>query len=101
MQTAFHTILEQFRENSHSEHDKGYRFEQLIQRYLQTVPVYKQRFSNVWLWMDWPLRGGLADQGIDIVAQEAVSDEYCAIQCKCSAQYSYSLVHRTKPALGY
>ncbi len=85
MTSAFHTILDQFRKNAHSEHDKGSRFEHLIQRYLKTDPVYSQRFSEVWLWMDWPLRGGLADQGIDIVAQEAVSGEYCAIQCKCYA----------------
>ncbi|MFR9534942.1 MAG: type ISP restriction/modification enzyme [Rikenellaceae bacterium] len=85
MTSAFHTILDTFRKNANSEHDKGSRFEHLIQRYLTTDPVYSQRFSEVWLWMDWPLRGGLADQGIDLVAREAVSGEYCAIQCKCYA----------------
>lgn len=35
------------------------------------------------MWMDWPYRNGKIDQGIDLVAREAVSGEYCAIQCKC------------------
>lgn len=55
-------------------------------RYLQTDPVYRDRFSGVWLWTDWKWREHTADQGIDIVAQEAATGDYVAIQCKCYAE---------------
>lgn len=92
MATPFQTILQKFRENAHSESDKGTRFEKLMVRYLQTDPVYKDRFSGVWLWADWEWRAKIADQGIDIVAQEAASGDYVAIQCKCySEEHTLSL----------
>lgn len=52
-----------------------------MKRYLQTDPTYKARFSDVWLWNEWPYAKG-HDVGIDIVAKEADSDRYVAIQCK-------------------
>ncbi len=83
MQSPFRQILASIREASITEKDKGTRFELLVKRYLETDPVYRDRFSQVWMWMDWPYRNGKIDQGIDLVAREAVSGEYCAIQCKC------------------
>ncbi len=79
----FLAILTDIREAAISERDKGDRFEKLMVSYFQTDPVYKDRFSEVWLWMDWPFRNGLADTGIDLVARERESGRYCAIQCKC------------------
>ncbi len=52
-----------------------------MKRYLLTDPTYKARFSDVWLWNEWPYAKG-HDVGIDIVAKEADSDRYVAIQCK-------------------
>lgn len=52
-----------------------------MKRYFQTDPTYKARFSDVWLWNEWPYAKG-HDVGIDIVAKEADSDCYIAIQCK-------------------
>lgn len=66
-----------------SEADKGSRFEELMRRYLQTEPTYRERFSTVWLWSDWPCRGRRHDIGIDLVAQERATGRYTAIQCKC------------------
>lgn len=83
MNKALETVLNHFRENAHSEADKGKRFEILIKRFLETEPVYKERFSEVWMWQDWPYRGNFADQGIDLVARESATGQYCAIQCKC------------------
>ena len=40
-----------------------------------------QRFSDVWLWGDWPARTS-GDIGVDIVAQRT-DGGYAAIQCKC------------------
>ena len=64
-----------------SEREKGTRFEELICRFLQDDPIYKERFSEVWLWGNWPYAEG-QDVGIDLVAKEADSDRYVAIQCK-------------------
>lgn len=62
--------------------DRGTLFEQLTAEYLRRDPVFAQRFSNVWLWSDWPGRGTATDTGIDVVAEEADGSGLCAIQCK-------------------
>ena len=69
MQSPFRQILASIREASITEKDKGTRFELLVKRYLETDPVYRDRFSQVWMWMDWPYRNGKIDQGIDLVAR--------------------------------
>ena len=79
---TLHTILEEFRETATSERDKGDKFERLISQYLQTDPLYQEHFSQVWLWMDFPRRNHAPDTGIDLVAQERDTGDYCAIQCK-------------------
>ncbi len=83
MQSPLRSILDEIREATSdlSEADKGHRFEVLMKRYLQTDPIYKERFSDVWLWSEWTYAKG-HDVGIDIVAKEADSDRYVAIQCK-------------------
>ena len=62
--------------------DRGTLFEQLTAEYLRRDPVFAQRFSEVWLWTDWPDRGTATDTGIDLVAREADGSGLCAIQCK-------------------
>jgi len=57
----------------------GDRFERLMVEYLKLDPKYD--FSAVWMWMEWPGRGG-RDTGIDVVAQERLTGDYWAIQCK-------------------
>lgn len=60
---------------------KGTWFEQLCLWFFKHDPLYRQRFSEVWMWSDWPGRDGRLDTGIDLVA--SVRDGgYCAIQCK-------------------
>lgn len=83
MQSSLRTVLDDIRSATSdlSEADKGHRFEVLMKRYLQTDPTYKTRFSDVWLWNEWTYGKG-HDVGIDIVAKEADSDRYVAIQCK-------------------
>ena len=80
--TSLYTLLDEFRETATSKRDLGDKFERLILVYLKTEPLYQDRFSEVWLWMDFPKRGNTPDTGIDLVAQEADTGEYCAIQCK-------------------
>jgi predicted helicase len=86
MSTAsLNSILDAIRNASVTERDKGTRFEILFKRFLEADSVFKERFSKVWLWQDWPGRSGMSDQGVDLVAQERMTGDYCAIQCKCYA----------------
>src|SRR5690242_18647644 len=81
-QTTIHDVLAQFREDARSSRDLGDRFERLMQQFFRLDPIYKERFSNVYLWQDWPRRGAFADKGIDLVAVERATGDCCAIQCK-------------------
>ncbi|MFM6791935.1 MAG: DEAD/DEAH box helicase family protein, partial [Dolichospermum sp.] len=80
---TINTILDEFRQNSTSPRDLGDKFERLMLNYLKTENFYKDHFSEVWLWMDFPKRGNMPDTGIDLVAVERYTGDYCAIQCKC------------------
>jgi predicted helicase len=73
-------LLNEFRNFSTSEREKGALFENFIAKYLNTDPQYSQ-LENVWRWSDWPFAWG-QDDGIDLVAQDRDSGEYWAIQCK-------------------
>ncbi len=81
-ETTIHDILAQFREEALHNRDLGDRFERLIARYLLLDPLFGDRFSNVWMWNDWPMKGKTGDTGIDLVAEERATGEFCAIQCK-------------------
>jgi predicted helicase len=79
---TIHDVLDQFRAEARSNRDLGDRFERLICRYLELDPLYNDRFSRIWMWNDRPSKGHVGDVGIDIVAQERATGDYCAIQCK-------------------
>ena len=79
------SVLDSIREVSTSERDKGDRFERLVQAALRADRTYQERFSDVWLWMDWPDRGNEPDIGIDLVARNA-DGGFTAIQCKFYAE---------------
>lgn len=84
--TTIHEILNEFREAATSNRDMGDKFERLIATYLITDPLQAERFSDVWLWTEWPDRGNQPDTGIDLVAKERATGEFCAIQCKFYAK---------------
>lgn len=48
----------------------GRDFERLCRWLLESVPEYRVRLAQVWLWNDWPDREGRPDAGIDLVARE-------------------------------
>ena len=86
--TGFQGALNYIRESASSEYGKGYEFERLMKQYLSVDPLYKERFTDVYLWREWAaLRTEYdgTDIGIDLVARES-NGEYCAIQCKCFAE---------------
>ncbi len=79
---TIHDILAQFREEALNNRHLGDCFERLIARYLQLDPLFADRFSNVWMWNEWPMKGNTGDIGIDLVGEERATGEFCAIQCK-------------------
>ncbi len=79
---SIHDVLAHFREAASSNRDLGDRFERLICRYLELDPIYAERFSRVWMWNEWPRKGNVGDVGIDVVAEERATGEFCAVQCK-------------------
>lgn len=83
----FNKILQDYRNLSFSERDKGDRFERLMQAYLQTDPTYSNTLKYVWMWNEFPGKKdfGGKDTGIDLVALTFEGD-YWAIQCKCFAE---------------
>ena len=80
-------LLEKYRDDSQSERDKGTRFEVLMKNFLLTHAPYRGKFSDVWLWKDFPFRAdfGGKDLGIDIVTK-TVDGEFWAVQCKFYAE---------------
>src|SRR3546814_3061311 len=81
MTTPVEAVLDEIRAISEDEHDKGDRFEQLMLHAFRTDRTFRQQFTDVWRWMEWPGRSG-ADIGIDLVARD-VEGRLIAIQCKC------------------
>ena len=86
--TGFQGVLNQLRESAAPQYLIGNEFERLMKQYLSVDPLYKERFTDVYLWKEWAaLRTEYdgVDIGIDLVARES-NGEYCAIQCKCFAE---------------
>ncbi|THV24500.1 DEAD/DEAH box helicase [Glycomyces paridis] len=76
-------ILDHIRVTSQTNAERGRRFEQLMLAFFRTDPQWRQQFSEVWMWADSPLaEDNATDTGIDLVARETGSEEFCAIQCK-------------------
>ncbi len=80
--TTIHSLLEEFRQDAISNRQLGDKFERLMLNYLKVDPLYQDLYSDVWMWTDFPKRGNRPDTGIDLVAQERATGDYCAIQCK-------------------
>jgi predicted helicase len=60
---TIHDILDELFDSATDERDKGDKFERLMASYLRTDVVWADRFSNVWLWTDWPERGRAGTSG--------------------------------------
>ena len=69
MSASIHDVLDKLRETALDERDKGDRFERLVLNLLRTKPEWVNRFSEVWLWSEWPGRDGRRDTGVDLVAK--------------------------------
>lgn len=85
--TDLHDILNQYRQASLSEREKGTYFEDLILCYLRNEASYRDLYAKVWRYGEWATEQGLdkRDTGIDLVAQTQGTGEVHAIQCKLYA----------------
>ena len=83
---------------SYTEKEKGDRFEDFTQCYLQVEPEYSSKLKHVWRIEEVPqaiakaLRLPSTDKGIDLVAQTH-EGEYWAIQCKYRQNTDQQLAH--------
>jgi predicted helicase len=75
-------LLDKLTRLSASFSQQGTAFERMMRTYLQTDPLYSDRFEKVFSWMEWPDRPTKErDTGIDLVGIER-DGGVCAIQCK-------------------
>ena len=87
MSDGFQQVLHHIRSIAGTEAEKGRLFERLMKAYFEKDPLYRDRFSRVWLWTEWAATRhdfDGADTGIDLVAEERDGGN-CAVQCKCYA----------------
>jgi predicted helicase len=82
MSVNLQSILQEFREIASFKRDLRTWFKRLMLTHLRKAPPDPQRFDNVWMWMDWPERHSKPDTGINLMAWEQTTGDYCAIQDK-------------------
>ncbi len=82
--SSLNSLLNNYRNSSMSEREKGSYFEELIIQYFKHEASYQDLYSTIWSYADWAHIQGLPknDAGIDLVAQTQGTNEYHAIQCK-------------------
>ncbi|MBU2979733.1 hypothetical protein [Alteromonas sp. C1M14] len=51
--SALKELLENYRQTSKTEREKGTYFEELIVTYFKNEPTYKDLYSKIWLYSDW------------------------------------------------
>lgn len=49
---TIYDLLEERRETARTTRDQGDQFERLMQAFFRTDPLYREKFSAVWLWQD-------------------------------------------------
>jgi predicted helicase len=87
LMTALEQLLDQYRQVSQTEREKGTYFEELVRAYFRNEPTYSDLYEEVLLFSDWAKINGkeAKDVGIDLVATTRDTKEVHAIQCKCYA----------------
>jgi len=81
MPMNFDEVAQEIRRKASNTKEAGTAFEHATKYFLKNDPLWSQRFSDVWLWSESPTNDG-RDIGIDLVARDALSGGYWAIQCK-------------------
>ena len=81
MPATFGDVYEVLRDRYPDPRERGRQFEPLVQQVLTTDRQYRDRYTKVWHWNEWPGRDG-SDNWCDIVAERA-DGGLTALQCKC------------------
>ena len=81
MPATFGDVYETLCERYPDPRERGRQFEPLVQKVLTTDKKFRDRYTAVWRWNEWPGRDG-PDNWCDIVAERA-DGGLTAIQCKC------------------
>ena len=81
MPATFGDVYEVLRERYSDPRERGRQFEPLVQKVLTSDRQYRDRYTAVWHWNDWPGRDG-SDNWCDIVAERR-DGGLTAVQCKC------------------
>lgn len=84
MDSSLRKLLEQYRDLSKTEREKGTYFERLAIAFMQRDPGMQHEYESAQEYAEWAKNHGLsaADNGIDVVAKIRGEDSYCAVQCK-------------------
>lgn len=64
MATNVYEVLDDLRPAALDEQYKGSKFERLVKTYLLNDPEWSTRFSDVWLWSEWPGWAGRPDPAL-------------------------------------
>ncbi len=83
-------VVDRIVSESVNKKDQGTAWERAVQFYFKNDPLYEGRFDDVWMWADAPTNPGKQDVGIDLVARDADTGEYWAIQAKCYTEKTLS-----------
>ncbi|MDR1078608.1 MAG: DEAD/DEAH box helicase family protein, partial [Propionibacteriaceae bacterium] len=89
MRFTVEALLGQLAASATSERDKGDKFERLVRRFLAVDALWAARFSEVFMWADWPGRDGRPDRGVDLVAVDRETGAPVAVQCKFYSRDHY------------
>ena len=69
--SPFRDVLRALDARAKTTREKGDLFEELAKTFFEEDALYREHFEGVWLWSEWPERGGRPDTGIDLVAKNA------------------------------
>ena len=81
MPAAFGDVYQRLIEHYPDPRERGRQFEPLVQKVLSTDKQFRDRYTTVWHWNEWPDRDG-PDNWCDLVA-EREDGGLTAFQCKC------------------
>ena len=95
----FLSLLNELNSHAESSSGKGTSFERLVMWFIERDKAQSSRFSQVWMWSEWPGNKDRHDAGIDLVAEERVGGALVAIQCKFYSQSSHIALDNIKSFL--
>lgn len=81
---TFNQLIDQVNGNLDKQRDRGTAFEKIVVAYLKNEPVYKNKFSDVWMLNEVPAEYRISkkDTGVDIVAKDRITGRLTAVQAK-------------------